>query len=596
MIKKRINSLRNLMKQYAISAYLIPGTDPHQNEYIPDIWKRLEWISGFTGSNGNFVITKDKAALWTDYRYKLQAEEELAGTEIIIFISGVPDTPTINEWLFKEFSNGTIIGIDPRLFTLDEVTDLKNRLKHKKIEIKCIEKNLVDLIWKNKPDFPDSPITLHPISYCGVSFEEKLSWVRERMMEEECDLHIITSLDSIAWLFNIRGSDIPYNPVIISYALITYTQAYLFIKHRNIPKSIKDLFYGKVKLLNYNDFDKELKDFIKNHNRIWVDAKRTNFYITSLIEPFCELFFKESPIIGLKAIKNKTEISCLKKTHLQDGIAMVRFLCWLESQINQNRRVTELSAADKLESIRQDNENYIGLSFKTISAFAEHGAIVHYSCSNDSDIPLKQPGIFLIDSGAQYLDGTTDITRTIALGTPTFEQKKMFTLVLKGHIGLAITSFPAGTKGIQLDTIARKPLWDKGLDYGHGTGHGIGFYLNVHEGPQAISQTKGVFTNLEPGMVCSIEPGFYKTGEYGIRIENICLITEDREFSTSENKFYKFVTFTLCPIDRNLIEKKLLTQIELDFLNSYHKIVRSRISPYLDEDELKWLIKATEII
>ena len=594
MIKKRMEALRSLMKKNKIKAYLVPSTDPHQSEYLPVMWERRKWLSGFTGSAGDLTITLKKAGLWTDSRYFLQAEQQLQGSGIDLFKIGIPGVPTIPQWLKKELKAEDKVGFDPRLFSYNETQKLKSFLKEWRIKLTPIEKNLIDNIWQDQPPFPKNQIKPHPKKYAGRSIEEKLEMLRQQMKEEKVKAHILTTLDSIAWVFNIRGTDVEFNPVVIAYAIITPKKAMLFTDMEKITRAVRRHLGETVQVYDYDDFRKQLKKLAKSELKVWLDPDSVSYWIVDILKKDCDLFFKESPVTRLKALKNKTEITGAKAAHIRDGVAMVKFLHWLERTVPQGG-VTEISASQKLEEFRQELDLYQGPSFETIAGYQEHGAIVHYASTPQTDVELKPRGIFLIDSGGQYLDGTTDITRTIAMGKPTAEQKDRFTRILKGHISLAMTRFPRGTAGNQLDTIARKPLWDINQNYGHGTGHGIGAYLNVHEGPQAISYYRGLGVPLEPGMIISNEPGYYKTGEYGMRVENLIVVVEDKNGKTT-NDFYSFETISFCPIDLNLIDKNLLSARELGWLNSYHKKVKELLSPYLNKDEKEWLTKATRQI
>ncbi len=595
MTRQKIESLRALMKKHNIQAYLVFSTDPHQSEYLPQMWERRKWISGFTGSAGDLAVTADDAGLWTDSRYFLQAEQELQNSGIRLFKIGLPDVPTLQEWLAKKLKAGDSVGIDPKVISYGESQKLEAHLKEWKISLKSIETNLVDQLWEDRPGFPGAPITLHPVKYAGEPIESKLERLREKMRDENTSVHILTTLDSIAWLFNIRSRDIEFNPVAIAYAIITNKKAMMFTPMNKITKEVRSQLDGIVDIFGYDDFEEELQRIGETSPKVWLDPNAVNRRIVDLLRPKCELLFKQSPVILFKAIKNEVELAGLKSAHIRDGVAMTKFLHWLENAVPRGGE-TELSTAAKAEEFRKEQPLYQMPSFATIAGYNEHGAIVHYEPSEETNVELKPEGIFLFDSGAQYLDGTTDITRTVALGTPTAEQKELFTRVLKGHIQLAMTRFPRTTAGNQLDTIARKPLWDVGLNYGHGTGHGIGSYLNVHEGPHAISFYRGIGVPLEEGMVISNEPGYYKSGDYGIRIENLIVTVEDREFSSPDSEFYKFETVTLCPIDTRLIEKSLLSEIEIGFFNEYHRTVRELLSPHLEGDVLAWLHKATEAI
>jgi len=596
MSAKRIDQLRSLMKKYKIEAYIIPSTDAHQSEYVPALWQRRAWISGFDGSAGDVVVTRNTAGLWTDSRYFLQAETQLQGSGIELFKIGKPDTVSMIDFLKNELKAGQAVGIDPSLHSHNDALHMQKELALKGIELKYVEENLVDELWEDQPGLPEAPIMIWDEKYAGESAQSKLQRIRQRMEDEGVQVHVLTMLDAIAWTFNIRSTDVDYNPVAIAYAIITPDKAEIFTNLKKVNRQVKKALKGTAKFYEYEAFKKRLLKAVNKKTRVWLDGDTINAWIVQLVQKRkAEILFKDSPVTLFKAIKNKTELAGFRACHIRDGVAMVKFLHWLEKSVPEGG-VTEMSAAQKLEELRAEQELFQGLSFETISAFNEHGAIVHYTSSAESDVELRAPGIYLIDSGGQYLDGTTDITRTIALGEPTAEQKDRFTRVLKGHIDLAMTSFPRGTQGIQLDTIARKPLWDIGLNYGHGTGHGVGAFLGVHEGPQGISYYRGIGVPLELNMICSNEPGFYKAGEYGIRIETLIHVVRDDRKSNDEFEFYKFETATLCPIDLKLVDTTLLSKEEIDYLNNYHERTFEALSPYLEGDELDWLDKHTKEI
>ncbi len=592
MIKERLASLRELMKDNKIDAYLVPSTDAHQSEYLPALWQRRQWISGFDGSAGDVVVTMNKAGLWTDSRYFLQAEKQLSGTTIDLYKIGVQGAPTIKDFLRNELKGGQYLGIDPRLVSHSEISSLIASLAAKKIGLKFIENNLIDEIWKDRPEMPLEKIMVWPIKYAGEPVESKLNRIREKMNAEDATAHVLTMLDAIAWTFNIRSKDVDFNPVVIAYAIITKSSAKLFVHPAKVNDELKGYLKGVAEIYDYNLFRDHLVNLAKGKEKVWLDGGTVNQWVVNLLEKDCELFYRDSPVTLFKARKNETELAGFKACHERDGIAMVKFLHWLGKAVPAGG-VTEITAADRLEKFRAEDKLFQGLSFETISGYKEHGAIVHYSSTPETDVELKPEGIYLIDSGGQYLDGTTDITRTVALGKPTDEQKNRFTRVLKGHIDLSLTSFPGGTTGIQLDTIARKSLWDVGLNYGHGTGHGVGAYLGVHEGPHAISYYRGIGVPLESGMIVSNEPGYYKAGEYGIRIENLVNVVRDDEKSNNDFEFFKFDCPTLCPIDLNLVELSLLDKDEKEYLNGYHARVRKVLSPNLNEEQRLWLDNAT---
>ncbi len=592
MIAERLQKLRNLMRKEKIQAYVIPSTDAHASEYVPAVWQRRAWISGFDGSAGDVIVTLDKAGLWTDSRYFLQAEAQLKGTGIDLYKIGVPGMPDMLQFLKQELKAGEAVGIDPKVISYRQAARWLKELGSSGIKIKFIEENLIDAIWDDQPEMPLEPIMVWEEKYAGESVQSKLERIRQKMAEEGVQTHVLTMLDAIAWTFNIRSKDVDYNPVAIAYAIITQDEAELFVHKKKVTRKVKKHLKGLVKIRAYEDFRKRLPKLAKKKTRVWLEDESVNYWVVMLLQKRCDLLFKRSMVTEFKAIKNATELGGFQACHIRDGVAMVKFLKWLEESVPQGE-VTEMSAAAKLEALRAEQKLFQGLSFETISSYNEHGAIVHYTSSPETDVELKAPGIYLIDSGGHYLDGTTDITRTIALGQPTDEQKDRFTRVLKGHIDLAMASFPVGTQGIQLDTIARKPLWDIGLNYGHGTGHGVGTFLNVHEGPQGISYYRGFGVALQPGMVCSNEPGYYKAGAYGMRVENLIVVTKDEEKSNDEWQFLKFYDLTLCPIDVTLVEKSMLTPQEVAYLNAYHQKVYDTLAPFLKKEEKNWLREKT---
>ncbi|UCE41559.1 MAG: aminopeptidase P family protein [Candidatus Aminicenantes bacterium] len=594
-MKHRVQALRVLMKKFGLDAYLVPSTDPHMDEYIPEFWQRRKYISGFRGSAGDVVITRSKAGLWTDSRYFLQAERELDSGIFTLFKQGIPGIPTIKEWLAKELGKDEILGVDPQVISHQNFEDLHYFLKKRGIRVKCVPKNLVDLIWIERSSYSKEKILVHPIKYAGESTKKKLGRIREKMSEQSKDLLVVTALDEIAWLFNIRGRDIKYNPVVIAYALIFKNRAMLFIDLDKLTRKTQHHLKNSAEILAYEKFFPALREFCQKSKHVWVDENQVNQRIVNTLKRYTKIHLSSGPIPKLKAVKNKTEIQGFRSAHVRDGAAMVKFLFWL-SQSLQRHRITEIRAAAKLAEFRARSTFFQGLSFETISAYRTHSAIVHYGATPETDIPLQKKDIYLIDSGAQYSDATTDITRTICLGRPRTQHKECFTRVLKGLIALSMTSFPQGTAGRQLDTIARLPLWRNGQNYGHGTGHGIGTYLNVHEGPHAISPQRCVGVALEPGMITTIEPGIYLEDQFGIRLENAVLTVEDEKNSTENSTFYKFETLTLCPIDLNLVKMSLLRQEEIAWLNAYHKRVQIILSPLVSKQEQTWLAKATRTI
>lgn len=594
-MKERVETLRDLMKKQGLDAYLVPSTDPHQDEYIPEFWQRRKYVSGFRGSAGDVVITQSKAGLWTDSRYFFQAEQELDSKVFKLFKMGMPGVPSIKEWMAKELVSGEVLGVDPQVLSHKSFDDLQSFLKTKEIRLKCVSKNLVDLIWEERLGLSKEKIRIHPVKYTGESIKKKLARVRDKMTEQSTDLLVVAALDEIAWLFNIRGRDIKYNPVVIAYALIFKNKAMLFTDLDKLTRKTQYHLKNLVEFYAYDSFFPKLRECAHKSTRVWVDETRVNQRIVNTLKRHTKIHFLPGPIPLLKAVKNKTEIQGFRSAHVRDGAAMVKFLFWLGQSLNK-KEITERSAAAKLAEFRAGGTLFQGLSFETISAYRAHSAIVHYGATPETDIPLQKRDIYLIDSGAQYTDATTDITRTICLGRPRAQHKEYFTRVLKGLISLAMISFPLGTAGRQLDTIARLPLWRDGQNYGHGTGHGIGTYLNVHEGPHAISPQRCVGVALEPGMITTIEPGVYLENQFGIRLENVVLVVGDEKNSTVDSTFYKFETLTMCPINLNLVKRNLLRQEEIDWFNAYHKKVRNRLSPLLNKKEKEWLDKATQPI
>jgi Xaa-Pro aminopeptidase len=594
-MKDKLAALRRLMKRQGIAAYLVPSTDPHQSEYVPEFWKRRQFLTGFTGSAGDALVTEKKAALWTDSRYFLQAERELRGTGFALFRLGRPGVPSWPEWIVRELSPDDILGLDPKLITHREYSRLEKELKRRRILLRAIEKNLVDAAWEQRPMPPAGKISLHPRRFAGESVRSKLNRLRQKMVEEGADAHVLSQLDAIAWLFNTRGSDVEFNPVAIAYAVVTPKKATLFIDRKKITKKVGQGLRGDVTIEDYEDFAGRLFELRSAKRRVWLDEASASEWLVRRLGGMTRALFKPSPVHMFKAVKNRTEIAGARKAHLRDGVAMVRFLCWLEREVPRGG-VTELSAARKAEECRGGQEFFQGPSFKTISSYGSHGAVVHYAVSRETDVPLKPRGVYLIDSGGQYLEATTDITRTACLGRPNEEHRDRFTRVLQGLIRLSELSFPRGTCGPQVDILARLALWDRGLNYGHGTGHGVGAYLGVHEGPQSIAPSRGFGVALEPGMVTTIEPGYYKENAFGLRLENMVLVVRDQTKSSRASVFHAFETLTLCPIDLRLVKRDLLAPGEVLWLNRYHRRVRNALMPHLAKTERVWLKKATRVI
>ena len=589
-IPERIAALREAMKQHKIDAYIIPTSDPHMSEYPADCWKYREWISGFTGSAGTVIITADKAGLWTDSRYFLQASTQLEGTGIELFKMMLPETPTIPEFLTHELKEGQTVGLNGETYSLADARSLEKALAEKEIKLNT-NASLIDPIWKERPAIPEAPMFEMPVELSGKSTEDKLIDINKMLHMAGADCTILSALDEVAWTFNIRGTDVAYNPVVISYAFVSEKESVLFVNPKKIPAEIAEhLKKEGVTLADYGMLATFLSR-LPERTRVFIDSKRTNVAIYNALPKSSILIEGISPANHLKSIKNEAEIKGFRNAVLKDGIAMTKFYFWLEKRLKAGEKVTELSAAAKLTALRSEQPQYVMDSFASISSYGPHGAVVHYSPTPETDTELKTDSLYLLDSGAQYLDGTTDITRTIALcDEPSEQMKKDFTRALKGTIGIAKCKFPAGIRGCLIDAFARKALWDAGINYLHGTCHGIGHCLNVHEGPQSIRMEENPVI-LEPGMVMSDEPAMYRPGEYGIRTENMILIREDSE--TEFGKFLGFETLTLCYIDTKLVIPSMLSVREHAWLNKYHQMVYDLVSPHLNEEEKAWLKEKT---
>lgn len=589
-IPERIAALREAMKQHKIDAYIIPTSDPHMSEYPADCWKYREWISGFTGSAGTVIITADKAGLWTDSRYFLQASTQLEGTGIELFKMMLPETPTIPEFLTHELKEGQTVGLNGETYSLADARSLEKALAEKEIKLNT-NASLIDPIWKERPAIPEAPMFEMPVELSGKSTEDKLIDINKMLHKAGADCTILSALDEVAWTFNIRGTDVAYNPVVISYAFVSEKESVLFVNPKKIPAEIAEhLKKEGVTLADYGMLATFLSR-LPEQTRVFIDSKRTNVAIYNALPKSSILIEGTSPANHLKSIKNETEIKGFRNAVLKDGIAMTKFYFWLEKMLKAGEKVTELSATAKLTALRSEQPQYVMDSFASISSYGPHGAVVHYSPTPETDTELKTDSLYLLDSGAQYLDGTTDITRTIALcDEPSEQMKKDFTRALKGTIGIAKCKFPAGIRGCLIDAFARKALWDAGINYLHGTCHGIGHCLNVHEGPQSIRMEENPVI-LEPGMVMSDEPAMYRPGEYGIRTENMILIREDSE--TEFGKFLGFETLTLCYIDTKLVIPSMLSVREHAWLNKYHQMVYDLVSPHLTEEEKAWLKEKT---
>ena len=584
-IKDRLQSLRELMRTEGIDAFVFPSTDPHNGEYVPDHWKGREFISGFNGSAGTAVVTNDDAALWTDSRYFLAAEEQLSGTGYELMKLKIEGTPTIAEWLGRKLSSksGAVVGIDGMVNSVDTVEALEDELrKQGGITIRT-NFDPLDIIWNDRPCIPDNKVEIHPMKYAGETAESKMKRIREELKRLHAVGMLVSALDDIAWTLNLRGSDVHCNPVFVSYLLIAETEATLYIDENKLDdESAAYLKRIRVKVDDYGNVAKGLKSY--DGYNLLMDPSETSYTLYKAYGERPRVLAK-SPVPAMKAVKNDVEIAGYRAAMTRDGVAMVKFLRWLKPAVEKGG-VTEISADEKLTALRAQQPLFRGISFDTIAGYGEHGAIVHYEATPETDIELKPESFLLLDSGGQYLDGTTDITRTIALGPVSDYQRHIYTLVLKGNIDLSMAKFPANASGTQLDMLARQAMWREGLNYLHGTGHGVGSYLNVHEGPHQF-RMEYMPAPLKDGMTVTVEPGIYLAGQFGVRTENTMII---RHYKTTEfGDFLQLEPLTLCPIDKTPIDVDMLTAEEKEWLNAYHREVFERLSPLLDGDDLKWL-------
>jgi Xaa-Pro aminopeptidase len=588
---EKLDLLRSSMIDQKIDFYIVPSTDPHLGESVPDYWRIIEWLTGFTGSSATVVVTNTSAGLWTDSRYFLQAESQLHDSGFVLINSPSAPLRDLTDWLKENVKPESKIGFDGRAISISLFRKIEKVLTEKNVTFDN-ECDLISEVWSDRPPMPLSVGFDHPIEFCGVSREDKIAEVRKLMNDQNVDYHLLTSLDDIMWLLNIRGKDLKYSPLLTCFALVGQDQILLFADEQQIPLRLA-LQFDKLNIvmLPYEEIGGMIS-VLPYRSSILLSPSTTSVSIYNSIRKRSKIIEDISILTRLKSIKNNIEAGNIRKVMLKDGVALTKLFYWFEQNLG-SMQISELNISEKINQLRTDQENFLGPSFSTIAAWNEHGALPHYCATNESDSIIGAIGILLFDSGGQYLDGTTDITRTIAVGQPTEQQKRDFTHVLKGTINLAMAKFPYGTKGYQLDILARKSLWEQGLNYGHGTGHGVGFCLNVHEGPQNISPGSGAGSDtvIEAGMLISDEPAVYRAGEYGIRIENLILCVEDEE--TDFGKFLKFDTVSLCYIDKALIDITLLNPEEIEWLNSYHAIVFEKLSPYLTEDENSWLMEKT---
>ncbi len=589
IINQRLEALRDVMRRERLDAFIFPSTDPHHGEYVPAHWEGRKWISGFDGSAGTAVVTLHSAALWTDSRYFIAAQEQLHDTEFVLMRERIAGTPTIAEWIADQLQDGEYreAGVDGMVFSVSDTEALMADLRRLGGITLRTNFDPLSVVWTDRPPVPLHPVNVYPMEYAGETTQSKLARIRRALRQQHADGMLVTALDDIAWTLNLRGSDVHCNPVFVSYLLISTQEAVLYIDPRKLTAEVRSYLAEQgVKVDDYAQVSRGLTDYFEYN--ILIDPDEVCYTLYKYVRR--EVVREASPVPSLKAVKNETEQRGFRNAMLRDGIAMTRFLCWLDTAVAQGG-VTECSAAEQLRMLRAELPLYRGLSFDTIAAYQEHGAIVHYEPVPQTDIPLRPEGLLLVDSGAQYLDGTTDITRTIALGPLTDEQRRVYTLVLKGHIDLQLLRFPEGAAGTQLDAVARRPLWAEGLNYLHGTGHGVGAFLNVHEGPHQIRmEWRG--EPLREGMTVTDEPGIYLEGRFGVRIENTLMVVP---FTQTEcGRFLQFETLTLCPIDLRPVIADLLSPEETRWLNAYHARVREALTPHLDTATAQWLAQATE--
>jgi Xaa-Pro aminopeptidase len=590
---KNLASLRQFMQNEGIGAYIIPSGDPHLSEYPPEHWKTIAWFSGFTGSAGTLVVTENFAGLWTDSRYFLQAENQLKDTGIELVKLKIAHTPEYIEWLTENLPAGSSVGVDGQLISYDLAKQINQSFAQKEQVLKN-NLDLISDIWKNRPELPASKAFVHELNFAGISAKEKLNLVQQEMKSRGSIYHLVSSLDDIAWLLNIRGNDILYNPYVLSHLLIKPGQILLFAHPEKISGEVKSILSENgVELRPYTAINEELTK-LTIPGKMLLSQQKVSTSIASCIPQYIQIEDNINPSTKMKACKNEIEIQNIQETMIADGIALVNCFRWIEENAPLGK-LTEMSVSEQLEEYRLMNGSCVGPSFASIIGYKSNGAIVHYIPTADNCAKISGEGLLLIDSGGQYLGGTTDITRVLALGHPQKKEIRDYTLVLKGMIALSMAKFPYGTKGYQLEILARKPLWENGLNYGHGTGHGVGYFLGVHEGPQTIgSGASGqAMTLFEPGMVTSVEPGLYREGKYGVRCENLVLTVPDEE--TEFGNFLRFETLTLCPFEPELIDQQLLSPQELNWLTKYNHEVWNKLSPHLDKAGQAWLKRKTKV-
>ncbi len=595
---EKLKALRELMAQQNLAAYYVPSADPHLSEYLPEAYKRRAWLSGFTGSAGELLVGRKGAGLWTDGRYFYQASLELEGSGIELMKMGRPETPSMTGWLAGELKEGEAVGVDPTVISIDQAETFERELAPRGIKVKYVARNLVDRIWEDQPEPSKAPLEVHASRYAGETVGSKLKRVRAEMDGAGCDVHVVGALDAVAWLLNIRSQDILFTPVATAYVVLTGKTCTLYVDPEKVTGAAMKHLGGAVTIKEYGEVGRDLKALAKGTGKakrkptVWLDPGATNRWIQNQVKG-CPQHLEPSPIMAMKAVKNAKQIEGIEAAHVRDGVAMVKFLRWLEEAVPQGG-VTEITAADQLRAFRAEAKEYRDDSFATISGYAANGSIIHYSATPRTAATLRPRGLYLIDSGGQYPDGTTDITRTVALGKPQRHMKQCFTRVLMGTIDCTLTTFPAGTTGRRIEMYARRHLWLAGSDYAHGTGHGVGQYLGVHEGPHSL---KDIDTPpVRAGNLFSIEPGCYEDGKFGIRCENLAFVVKDEKLSTADRDWFRFDTVTLCPFDTSLVDVALMSPAQIRWLNTYHRRVYRELSPHLDREHRAWLRRATRAI
>ena len=589
-IPERLTAIRNFMETNKLDAFIIPSTDAHLSEYPPKMWESRKWISGFTGSAGTAVITKEKAGVWTDSRYFLQGATQLEGSGFDLFKMGQSDTPEMTAWIIEQVGKDGTVGIDGLVYAASDAKALKTRLDAKEIKLETLLDPFAE-VWENRPEIPQNKVFLLPDDVTGESTKSKIERINAELDKLDADGLIAVTLDAVAWIFNMRGSDVDFNPVAVAYGYVSKKESVLFVDAEKLDDSTKNtLLKQGVKIDDYDQVFNYVANLPENSS-VCVTGNKINYKLYQTIPASCKIIDVPSPVDLMKAVKNETELKGFRNAMVKDGVALVKFFMWLEKAVPEGN-VTEVTVDEKLREYRSQQELFVGESFSTIAGYAGNGAIIHYRAHPETCLTVEPKGLLLVDSGGQYKDGTTDITRTVAVGKLSKQMKEDYTNVLKGHIGIATAVYPEGTRGSQLDILARKALWDNYQTYWHGTGHGIGHFLNVHEGPQNIRLEENP-TVLKTGMVTSNEPGIYRANEYGIRIENL-IVTQEFKKTEDFGTFYNFETITLCPIDTKPIVKKLLTKKEAKWLNNYHEMVYSKLKKHLSKAEKEWLKEKTK--